>query len=125
MLREEVGRQNETMLQLAFADKILLNKTDLISAEEADTIEAVVHAINPRAEVLSDDSSNTCSSAFSVHASAQPIDHRCHRWVMLPGDYGLRGRIAAADCSRCGSAGLACSWPVKLLRTSRTGRARH
>eukprot|EP01050_Picozoa_sp_SAG11_P009027 SAG11_NODE_825_length_6992_cov_2.298564_7_plen_108_part_00 len=28
---KKVGKRNETMLQIAFADKVLLNKTDLVS----------------------------------------------------------------------------------------------
>ena len=37
--------------QIAFADVILLNKTDLVSAEELAAVEATVRAVNPHAEL--------------------------------------------------------------------------
>jgi G3E family GTPase len=41
----------EAQEQIAFADVILLNKTDLVSAEEADGVEARIRAINPQARL--------------------------------------------------------------------------
>lgn len=41
----------EAKNQIAFADVILLNKTDLVSAEELDAVEAQIRALNPYAKV--------------------------------------------------------------------------
>ena len=40
------------MDQVEFADVILLNKTDLVSAEDADQLEAMLRAFNPGAKVM-------------------------------------------------------------------------
>ncbi len=37
--------------QIAFADVVIINKTDLVTKEEADTIEEIVRAINPSARI--------------------------------------------------------------------------
>ena len=41
----------EAKNQIAFADVILLNKTDLVSAEELREVEARIRAINPYAKL--------------------------------------------------------------------------
>mmetsp|Transcript_116952 Transcript_116952/g.372311 ORF Transcript_116952/g.372311 Transcript_116952/m.372311 type:complete len:376 (+) Transcript_116952:107-1234(+) len=38
--------------QIALADKVLVNKTDLVSAEAVDAVEGRLRAINPRAELI-------------------------------------------------------------------------
>jgi G3E family GTPase len=48
-MRLKDSREAET--QLAFADVILLNKTDLVTAAEADAVEAVIRRINPVARI--------------------------------------------------------------------------
>ncbi|PYE88791.1 CobW family GTP-binding protein [Phyllobacterium leguminum] len=48
-LRLKDSREAED--QIAFADVVLLNKTDLVSPEEADKVEATIRAINPYATV--------------------------------------------------------------------------
>merc|ERR1719330_1062601 len=47
------GVENEAVEQLAFADRILLNKTDLVpDAAELDAVEARIKSINSQAPVL-------------------------------------------------------------------------
>jgi G3E family GTPase len=43
---------NEVQEQIAFADVIMLNKTDLVSPEELDALEARIKAMNAAAEVV-------------------------------------------------------------------------
>jgi G3E family GTPase len=43
----------ETLVeQIEFCDVIVINKVDLVSAEDADTIERMLHALNPRARIV-------------------------------------------------------------------------
>ena len=53
-LREEKpeGVENESVEQVAFADRILLNKTDLVSAEELNNVKAEITKINNRVEMI-------------------------------------------------------------------------
>jgi G3E family GTPase len=46
------GAENEAVEQVAFADRILLNKTDLATAEELAAIEARIKSINAAAPIL-------------------------------------------------------------------------
>merc|ERR1719221_1481363 len=48
----EEGKVNEAYQQVAFSDKILLNKIDLVSTEEAISIKDKIRAINAFAKVL-------------------------------------------------------------------------
>ncbi|YBV96461.1 GTP-binding protein [Phyllobacteriaceae bacterium JZ32] len=48
-LRLKDSREAED--QIAFADVVLLNKTDLVTPEEADAVEATIRAINPYATI--------------------------------------------------------------------------
>ncbi len=48
----------EAKNQIAFADVILLNKTDLVTAEELHEVEARIRAINPYARLLKTQKSN-------------------------------------------------------------------
>merc|ERR1740130_1415015 len=45
------GVVNEASAQVAFADRLLLNKVDLVSAEECNQIEGRLRALNPFAPV--------------------------------------------------------------------------
>jgi G3E family GTPase len=50
-LLDEIARAPEAQEQLAFADIIILNKTDLVSLEEMQDVEARIRAINPTAAI--------------------------------------------------------------------------
>jgi len=42
----------EAVLQITFADRILMNKTDLVSESELEALFTTVHSINPQAQLL-------------------------------------------------------------------------
>ncbi len=46
------GVENEALEQIAFADRIVINKTDLVAAEEVNAVEWRVRSINAVAEVV-------------------------------------------------------------------------
>eukprot|EP00747_Dinoflagellata_sp_TGD_P169893 gnl/TRDRNA2_/TRDRNA2_200032_c0_seq1.p1 gnl/TRDRNA2_/TRDRNA2_200032_c0~~gnl/TRDRNA2_/TRDRNA2_200032_c0_seq1.p1 ORF type:complete len:364 (+),score=63.12 gnl/TRDRNA2_/TRDRNA2_200032_c0_seq1:79-1092(+) len=46
------GVENEAVEQVAFADKLLLNKVDLVSVEERDAVKARLSAINRYADIV-------------------------------------------------------------------------
>jgi G3E family GTPase len=46
------GVENESVEQVAFADKILLNKVDLVAREEIDKVKAKLHSINSGVEII-------------------------------------------------------------------------
>jgi G3E family GTPase len=50
-LRDRLGDAPEAKNQIAFADVILLNKTDLVSADELREVERRIHALNPYARI--------------------------------------------------------------------------
>ncbi len=50
-LKERLKDAPEAKNQIAFADVIILNKTDLVSAEELASVEAQIRAINPYAKL--------------------------------------------------------------------------
>ena len=47
----QLGQGDEAEEQVAFADVIVLNKTDLASEAELETVEAKIHSINPFAKI--------------------------------------------------------------------------
>ncbi|MEZ5898541.1 MAG: GTP-binding protein [Hyphomicrobiaceae bacterium] len=50
-LTQRLGDSHEAEEQIAFADVILLNKTDLVSAEELSAVEKRIRSINPYAKL--------------------------------------------------------------------------
>ncbi|KAF9195373.1 COBW domain-containing protein 1 [Haplosporangium sp. Z 767] len=51
-LKKEDGSLNETAKQIAMADRLILNKTDLISKEQADQLESDCRAMNGVAQIV-------------------------------------------------------------------------
>ncbi|GJJ72417.1 hypothetical protein EMPS_04774 [Entomortierella parvispora] len=51
-IEKEDGSLNETAKQIAMADRLILNKTDLISEEEVDQLEADCRAMNGVAQIV-------------------------------------------------------------------------
>lgn len=47
-----LGVENESVEQIAFADRIILNKTDLVDEEQLKEVEASVKKINSSAEII-------------------------------------------------------------------------
>lgn len=47
-----LGVENESVEQIAFADRIILNKTDLVDEEQLKEVEAAVKKINSSAEII-------------------------------------------------------------------------
>ncbi len=54
-LPQQIDRNNEVVEQLAFADVVVLNKLDLVSADAADDLERRVHKLNALARVVRSD----------------------------------------------------------------------
>lgn len=48
----EIDRAHEAQEQLAFADTVVLNKTDLVTADEIEAVEERIRRINPTASIL-------------------------------------------------------------------------
>jgi G3E family GTPase len=46
------GVENESVEQIAFADRVLLNKTDLVSEDELRTVEKRIRAINAGVQII-------------------------------------------------------------------------
>ncbi|KAG0099399.1 COBW domain-containing protein 1, partial [Podila epicladia] len=51
-VKKDDGSLNETAKQIAMADRLILNKTDLVTKEEADQLEADCRAMNGVAEMV-------------------------------------------------------------------------
>jgi G3E family GTPase len=49
---EMAGRKSEAAQQIAFADKVIINKIDLVSDEDAADVNISIATINPHAEVI-------------------------------------------------------------------------
>lgn len=52
---DQLDQHEEAQRQVGFADKILLSKTDLVSAEQVAALTARLHRINPRAPISTSD----------------------------------------------------------------------
>lgn len=92
------GVENESVEQVAFADKILLNKADLLpTAEERAAVVSRIRSINAFAPVI------------ETEFSAAPIDQaRAHRCSLCLG----------GEQRRAGRAGCCCRWLAGCLLRS-------
>ena len=52
MMLTELGEHHEAEEQIAFADVVLLNKTDLIESENLESVETRIRKINPYAKII-------------------------------------------------------------------------
>ena len=50
-IAQRLKESNEAVEQIAFADQILLNKTDLVTAEELANVERIIRSLNPLAPI--------------------------------------------------------------------------
>ena len=70
-IEQQLGRSDESTEQIAFADVLVLNKTDLVNGEALDTLEARLRDMNRMARVVRCERANV-----SVDTGTQP---RCLR----------------------------------------------
>ncbi len=77
-------RGEEAARQVAYADVVLLNKTDLVSEAEIDTVEAAVRGVNATAEVI------------RTQRSAVDLSRILGLGTIAPGGKGRRGAAALA-----------------------------
>ncbi len=57
-IEQQLGRSDESTEQIAFADVLLLNKTDLVNGESLDTLEARLRGMNRMARVVRSERAN-------------------------------------------------------------------
>jgi len=67
----EIDRAHEAQEQLAFADTIILNKTDLVSDDDIAAVEARIRRINPTASIIK---SKRCDIASLLDRKAFDLD---------------------------------------------------
>jgi G3E family GTPase len=65
-LLSEIDHAHEAQEQLAFADVVLLNKTDLVSGDELATVEARIRQINPYAGSIAPNAATSISATCSA-----------------------------------------------------------
>ena len=80
-LKDRLKDAPEAKNQIAFADVILINKTDLVTPEELRELEARIRGINPyarlhRTERAQDRASTRCSAAMPSISTASSISSR-------------------------------------------------
>ena len=75
---QQLGRSDESTEQIAFADVVLLNKTDLIANESLDSLEARVRGMNSMAKIISSEKANVPVEAV-LNLSAFNLDQALER----------------------------------------------
>jgi G3E family GTPase len=91
---DSLARYRESMLQLAVADRVVLTKTDLVGADEAEAVQTLVRRANPQADVLI---APAPGSASMPDVLKDLVHHASHAQ-----DVGAPGRIASPSVSRFG-----------------------
>ena len=88
----------EAREQVAFADRIILNKVDLASADELDAVESRLRALNPLAPIVRAERSNVpLDQVLGVHAfDLDRILEVRPDWVNPP--HGAEGHVHGEDC---------------------------
>jgi G3E family GTPase len=66
---DTLARYREAQLQVAFADRLLITKTDLVSPAQAQQVEATVAALNPRALIERRQRGDAAAAHFDAHAA--------------------------------------------------------
>ena len=77
-INQQLGRSDESTEQIAFADVIVLNKTDLIQSEELDKIEIRLRQMNKMAKFIRSEMANVPISSV-LNKSAFDIDQVLER----------------------------------------------
>jgi G3E family GTPase len=68
-IREQLKSTKEAVEQIAFADVVLLNKTDLVTEDELREIEAIVVKVNPRMKIIRTERSKVVlDQIIDIHA---------------------------------------------------------
>ncbi len=67
---DTLARYREAQLQVAFADRLLITKTDLVSASQAQQVEATLAALNPRAIIERRQAGHAAAAHLEAHAAA-------------------------------------------------------
>ena len=91
---QQLGRSDESTEQIAFADVVLLNKTDLIANESLDSLEARVRGMNSMAKIIRSEKANVPVEAV-LNLSAFNLDQALERRPsFLEPEYPLNGQVS-------------------------------
>lgn len=84
---DTLARYREAQLQVAFADRLLVTKTDLVSASQAQQVEATLATLNPRATIVRRQPGEPAAAHFEARAA---VDERTRSG---PASAWLRGPL--------------------------------
>ena len=103
---KEAARVNEAQQQIAYADVVLLNKTDLVTEEQLQSIESAIKRHNSTVKVSSDSSmllTRVCCSCKQASATAQSctVITACRCMLRLLVAQPLFSCMQVVRCHRC------------------------
>ena len=81
---ETVARYQEAKLQVAFADRLLITKTDLVTAAQADQVQATLAALNPQAPVERRQEGDASAAHFATQAAGRTRAAAAPTWLLGP-----------------------------------------